>query len=353
MEPKPVPPITAEQQQLLGPWYSQNGRDSRTLTLYDAIPKYPFRTTRFVETADPLTVVFTVKERHYATELWPARVKVASGETRLAFPGAREELVERALRFLAVQQLAQTRITPNGDNNGITVWFSLSMIRRHLEELGHGCKLSEVKEALDILSDTRIRVHDADAAEKGRDVFKQAAIFSRYEGNYGKGDITGEDSLGAVAFHPLATQAILELAFYPINQLRVGRLKMPLARWLTSRMSHNYRQASREALLLRREGYHIALSTIFEERALVRQKRLRASLEDVRRALTEMCEANVLRSPDSASVLSGPAYNEKLTYVRTERRPAVVDAVWILYPSPEFIEEIVQGNVDMKRARLG
>jgi len=32
------------------------------------------------------------------------------------------------------------------------------MIRRHLEELGHGFKLSEIKEALDILSDTSIEV---------------------------------------------------------------------------------------------------------------------------------------------------------------------------------------------------
>jgi len=37
-------------------------------------------------------------------------------------------------------------------------------------------------------------------------------------------------SRAAMTFHPLATQAILGLAFYPINQLRVGKLKRPLAR---------------------------------------------------------------------------------------------------------------------------
>ena len=51
-----------------------------------------------------------------------------------------------------------------------------------------------------------------------------------------------------MTYHPLATQAILGLAFYPINQLRVGKLKRPLARWLTQRMSHNYRQAQRIAM---------------------------------------------------------------------------------------------------------
>ena len=32
------------------------------------------------------------------------------------------------------------------------------MLRRHLEELGHGFKLSEIKEALDILSHTFIKI---------------------------------------------------------------------------------------------------------------------------------------------------------------------------------------------------
>ena len=30
-----------------------------------------------------------------------------------------------------------------------------------------------------------------------------------------------------MTFHPLATQAILQLAFYPINQLRVASLNVP------------------------------------------------------------------------------------------------------------------------------
>jgi hypothetical protein len=34
------------------------------------------------------------------------------------------------------------------------------MLRRHLEQLGHGYKLSEIREALDILVDTRIVLED-------------------------------------------------------------------------------------------------------------------------------------------------------------------------------------------------
>jgi hypothetical protein len=352
MEPKPVPPITAEQLQLLAPWYSQNGRDSRTLALFDAIPKYPFPTTRVVEKIDPIQTAFTVGGSRYAAEIWPARVKLSSGEARLAFPGAREELVERALRFLAVQQHAQTRITPDqkGGSNGITVWFSLSMIRRHLLELNHGYSTTEIREALDILSDTRIGLRPLDG--KKFEIVERASIFTRYVEAFRQGDESGEECYGAVTFHPLATQAILELAFYPINQLRVGKLKVPLARWLTTRMSHNYRQAGRDKLMAG-EGYHIALATILTERGLAPRARLRDHLPDVRRALEEVRKAGILRDPNrpEIGIPPGGPYDERLEYARTKGRRAVIGAVWTLYPSVAFIKEITQGNKEMLEAK--
>ena len=126
------------------------------------------------------------------------------------------------------------------------------MLRRHLEHLGHGFKLSAIKEALDILSDTLIEIrlesHDDEPGQSKRRRFMKGTILSNYSGDFAEGDQTGEESRAAMTFHPAATAAILQLAFYPINQLRVGRLKRPLARWLTTRMSHNYRQARKKQL---------------------------------------------------------------------------------------------------------
>ena len=72
MDDELVPPITPDQLQLLAPWYSQNGRDSRTLNLFDAVPKYPFPTTRFVESSEPIEAAFTIHGRRYSAEvcLW-------------------------------------------------------------------------------------------------------------------------------------------------------------------------------------------------------------------------------------------------------------------------------------------
>jgi hypothetical protein len=193
-------------------------------------------------------------------------------------------------RFVSSPPDAQTGM------HGITVLFTLSMIRRHLEEIGHGYKLSAIKEALDILADTSIEIRldsDTELAPSKRRRFMKGTILANYTGDFLEKDVTGEESRAAVTFHPLAFQAILATAFYPINQLRVGKLKRPLARWLTTRMSHNYRQARKNSFV-QNDGYHISLQTILEERGLPREVRLRDNLKSVREALKEMKQQRIL-----------------------------------------------------------
>ena len=331
-----------EQLELLAPWYTQNTSESRTLDFFDAIPKYPFAVTTTIPKPERLEVPFTLQGKKYTAFVAPARITDArTGQERLVFPGSREELVERALRFIAVQQIARTRLTPHAETGqAVTVFFTLSMLRRHLEDLGHGFKLSAIKEALDILSDTliEIRLPDNEPGSKRRR-FMKGTILTNYTGDFAEADPTGEDSRAAMTFHPLATQAILQLAFYPINQLRVGKLKRPLARWLTTRMSHNYRQARKNSYVLK-EGYHISLKTILEERGLPREARLRDNIRSVREALAEMTKSRILSEYRP--------FEEELINEPSKRRPKVVDAVWTLYPSQELVDEIIGGNKQMK-----
>jgi hypothetical protein len=344
----------AEQLELLAPWYSQSTNESRTLDFFDAIPKYPFPVTTTSAKADRIQAPFTLRGKKYLAEILPAQIKdEKTGQERLVFPGSREELVERALRFIAVQQIAKTKLIPDiqTGQQAVTVFFSLSMLRRHLEELGHGFKLSEIKEALDILSGTMIELSPAEEDQldpkKGkwtnrRRHFIKATILSNYAGAFEEGDHTGDESRAAMTFHPLATEAILQLAYYPINHTRVGSLKRPLSRWLTSRLSHNYRQARKRGYI-NDEGYHIALTTILEERALPRESRLRDNVDSVREALSEMKERRIL-----AEMMP---YHEKLTHAPSKRRPKIVEAVWTLYPSTEFVDDIINGNREMSSAR--
>jgi hypothetical protein len=265
-----------------------------------------------------------------------------TGQERLLFPGSREELVERALRFIAVQQIAKTKLTPDiqTGQQSVTVFFSLSMLRRHLEQLGHGFKLSEIKEALDILADTRIAVEEEILEAKTRRTRRTRdydSILSHYTASTIEGDTSGDESYVAMTFHPAATAG-------------VGKLKRPLARWLTTRMSHNYRQAHKPhfvntggEIVWKREGYHISLSTILAERGMIREARLRDNVATVRMALEEMKQAAFL-------AVDHP-YDEKLSYTAGKGGKKITDAVWTLFPAVTFIEEIIQGNTEMAHNR--
>ena len=148
-----------------------------------------------------------------------------------------------------------------------------------------------------------------------------------------------------MTFHQLVTAAILQMAYYPINALRVGKLKSTLARWLTTRMSHNYRQARRNGWL-DGDGYHISLETILAERGLVKEKRLRDNVESVRAALEEMKKEKILFQPKP--------YDEKLTLAPDEADERLSALCGRFTHRHEFVEEIIRGNEQMlEKKQLG
>jgi hypothetical protein len=203
--------------------------------------------------------------------------------------------------------------------------------------------LSEIKEALDILSGTMMEIFllDGNGAQQPRRTRTRSikgTILTSYTKDFAEGDETGDASLVAMTFHQLVTSAILQMAYYPINALRVGKLKSTLARWLTTRMSHNYRQARTNGWL-DGDGYHISLETILAERGLVKEKRLRDNVDSVRAGLAEMKKEKIL--------CEWKPYDEKLTLAAGRGGRKIVGAVWTLYPSHEFVDEIIRGNEQM------
>jgi predicted O-linked N-acetylglucosamine transferase (SPINDLY family) len=79
--------------------------------LFDAIPKYPYVVTTTIPEPVRLEVPFTLRGQRYTAFIAPAQITdPQTKQERLVFPGGREELVERALRFIAVQQIAKTKL---------------------------------------------------------------------------------------------------------------------------------------------------------------------------------------------------------------------------------------------------
>jgi hypothetical protein len=331
-------------------FFSADKNESRTFEIFDALPKYVYAKIRQTKNLMPITRTILLRRRgeHGETEelqievtLAAAVIKGQDGTGQAIYPGAREELVERAIRKLAVQQVVNTGLhtAPQSGVRIIRVSFTLYQLRNELTAQGHGFKIVELKEALEVLNKAVVNLSCArDRTLHGL----SSAVFSNYTYEYQEDDDSGRGSKVSVDYHPLATHAIINLAFYPINYHRVMSLASPLARWLVTRMSHRFRQATKAAFF---DGasYQISLTTILNESGIANASRLRDNVAAVRQALGQMTKENVLHAMRP--------YEESLTYASTKGRKKVVDVVWQLFPSRQFAREIIEGNVQMNQWR--
>lgn len=334
----------AAQLALFPGWFATDPNESRTLDIYDALPRFVFNHCRDLAPTEGKPRSFNVKVKGNDIQVVLAAADVKRGPKWVrVFSGPREELVERALRQIAAQDASKTELQINADGQRtITVRFSFSEIRRILAEYGHSFKISEINEALDVLSRTSMSLHS-----ESLDGFQghSGTLISNYSYRIRKNDQDGSHSYGRADLHALATRSILTLAWFPINNRRVMALSSPLARWLSTRMYHNFRQVIKNGRVLN-QGYHIALSTIIEESALIQQERPAKAARTVVTALEEMRASRIL-SPHEPCPRA-----DKLGKAPDARgRPQIVDVIWTLFPSNEVAEEIIQGNLQMKNLR--
>ena len=331
-------------------FFSADKNESRTFEIFDALPKYVYAKVRKAKDLTPITKTITLRRRSESGKqeelqvqvtLSAAVIKGQDGTGQAIYPGAREELVERAIRKLAVQQVVNTGLhtVPQSGAQIIRVSFTLYQLRKELTSQGHGFKVVELKEALEVLNKATVNL----ACSKDRTLHGiSSAVFSNYTYVYDEDDDSGQSSKVSVDYHPLATQAIINLAFYPINYQRVMSMASPLARWLATRLSHRFRQATKTAFV---DGgsYQISLETILSESGIARASRLRDNVATVREALAQMVKGNVLHAMRP--------FQEDLSYASTKGRKKVTNVVWQLFPSRQFAQEIIQGNVEMNQWR--
>lgn len=323
------------QGELFTSWLSVESKQSRTVDLFDAIPKYIFdKKSKTTAVIGALTRDFEFRDVRYNVEIAPATVK--RGQKYIGvYPGEREEIVARTLLYMSTQKLATLRLGSDKDGDiQISASFTLSQLRKQLVDFKHDYKLSEIDEALQVCHGAMMRL----AAEGGtKGAFQQSGIFMFYSGQNTKGDKTGDEAYRHVVFNPLVTASILENTVRAINFERVMALKSPLSRWLYDRLSHNFRQMVKAGALLDK-GYNLSLRTILRESGFAAEGRIRASVELVRKALKELQLRGVLevRLP----------YKEELTYGEPPARGPrpIEDVIWTLYPSSDVVEETIQEN---------
>ncbi|MDW2372420.1 plasmid replication protein, partial [Vibrio sp. 1078-1] len=119
---------------------------SNTIEIYDALPKYIWDQKREHEDLSNAVVTrqCTIRGQHFTVKVKPAIIEKDDGRTVLIYAGQREEILEDALRKLAV----------NGKGHIIEgkagVMFTLYELQKELSKMGHGYNLNEIKEAIQV-----------------------------------------------------------------------------------------------------------------------------------------------------------------------------------------------------------
>lgn len=313
-----------------------------TLDFWENIPKFFLTRSRYFEKATVHQKNFLHKGQRYFVTIKPA-VLTINDRAVLVFPSLREDAVYRVLLEMAADQFLGenlTEIWEGKDYLAVRTQPTLKKLRKLLIERNNDYKISEIQEALKVMRWAGYEIK----SEEG--FFLDFSILSFLGGHWldNKKDSDGEKTFTILEFNSFLSEAIIAARGWPINNQKVLSLKQPLARWITTRLSHNYRQAE-TAGAMAGKGYTLSLTTILEESGMEREPRLRDTLARIRNALKEMQEADLLTN--------WKPYEEILVHGSRsgKGRKQVIDAKWILFPSPNFVQEIIRGNTKMAQRR--
>ena len=294
---------------------------SNTIELYDALPKYVWANT---ETSVRENSVITrhLKSRGsvYTIKIKPAVVERRNdnGETVsvLLYPGAREEIVEEALRKIAVN--GNSFESP--DDKEVGVYFSISQLRKELARTKHAYSHQEIHEALDVMSSSLLECTSANSSYRGN-LLPKLAITTRDD------YLTDGSARCFATFHPLVTLGVKTQAFRMYDYSISMSLKSDLARYIYKRLSHYWTQASKE------HPYQPKLVSFLEQSPRGLSGLMKDNMRAMRTALKRLVDQNVIL-PDWVEIPIKDPLDKRVTK----------DIQFELYPHDNFIKHILKAN---------
>ena len=288
---------------------------SNTVDIYDAIPKYVWGKTREHEDLKAASIVrhCTIRGRKLTVKLKPAIIEKGD-KTVLIYAGQREELVEDALRKIAVNRQG----VYVKDKAGVS--FTLYELMKELERMGHTYSLDEVKEALFVCRGAIMECYSEDG---------ESVINSSLFGLLGlttRKDLEkkGRAAKCYVQFNPLVNESIMNLTFRQYNYQIGMDIRSPLARFFYKRMAQYWTQASES------HPYQPNLVAFLEQSPRGLTSKMGENLRAMRSALDTLKKHKVISRYDEEKVLKG--------------KQKVIDARYTIFPHPDFVKEVIRAN---------
>lgn len=297
---------------------------SNAIDLWDSVPRYSVSrqamtkariAARFLEKHE---TEFQHRGHSYKCVISPARVADLDGQDRDFYPSAAEELVEDALRKLAIEQQAGYFDKPNYRSG---VVFTLYALREEMKRRGHARSYQEIIQSLNILSHCVI---DIIPQGRGESRFTSACLPMLAAVSRTKLQEDPE-AKWAVQFHPLVTGSIDQVTYRQYNYHLMMSHSTQLARWLHKQLALKYTFADHL------KPFDMRYSTIRRDSGLLDgYARERDGMRSLEVAFDELKERGII---------SGFERHDE-----TGARKKLLDIVFTIYPSSAFIREAKAAN---------
>ncbi len=295
---------------------------SQAIELYDVIPKYVWyrRKRDFLKSNVTITRHFRSHGYDYMLNIHGAILKQDNGDAYIFYPGAREELVEDALRKITVSN-ARTAY----DSVGGFCHFTIYELQQELKINGHCFSYNEIKEALFILHQTRIELASGGKKITSGYLLPSLTLVSEEDLH------TDHNAKCLVRFHEIVSQSIQRLDFRQFNYRMAMSFRSSLTRAIFKRLSQRWKGASMSS-----DYGPVGLLTLFSGAGVDVDKKMSNNRRKMSQALNELVEKGVLSD-----------YREKL--LRTGRK--IVDVHYTLLAGGRYVDQPARNFVsDTKRA---
>jgi hypothetical protein len=295
---------------------------SATIDLYDAIPKFVYGPQKNSIGENIRNIKFEHHKTPYNVQITPAQIK-EDDEIRYYMPGESEELVEDALRKMALEGSGVM-----SEKGILGVNFSLYQLHKILKDCGAERNYTQIYKSLMIMSGTGINLN-CSAARKRLILVANMIPFMKI---FTKDNIPPDgDTLCHVTFHPLVTRSFSLNTQRLFNIEKFFSYKHNVSRRLHKRLSHNFSTAS-----MYNKKYFILMSSLVND---MNMRSRRWPLETYKRnilpALEELQGKNVIVSFDYERTL------EQIENSTEKREDFLINMIL----SDQTVQEIIQANV--------
>lgn len=309
---------------------------SHAVDLWDSIPRYPMTRAKQGELRVNGIYLpthrseFQHRGKSYVVQVKPARIKFdrGDGDPKGAwieyYPSQREELIEYALRKMAIDQGSGFLNVGQG-RSGLA--FSVKQLRLELEGRGHHFHHSEIVESLDIMNSANLRLIEIGSGNEDEATVEELGEWSQsYLPSLGlSGQKNRDDDTRCfVEFHDLMTASLAKLGYRQYNYGRLMKCKSQLSRWLINQLVLKFTQAGLG------EVFKLLFSTVQRDSGLLNYGRPSDAVGALDESLEELKREGFLMS-----------FNK---LVERGTRASIVEVTYVLLPSREFAAEQKTAN---------